>query len=77
MSPEEYDTTQYLDGTTLYGRWATDKACPVSGEANGCANTYPFVALITASGLGGEEDGILGMWSGNHSSADTSEMLMT
>jgi len=33
--------------------------------------------MINASGLGSNEDGILGMWSGNHSSADTSEMLMT
>ena len=33
--------------------------------------------METASGLGSDEDGILGMWSGNHSSADTSEMLMT
>ena len=30
-SPEEYDTTTYLDGTSLYGRWAIDRACPVSG----------------------------------------------
>jgi len=31
VSPADYDTTQYLDGTTLYGQWGTDKACPVAG----------------------------------------------
>ena len=46
-SPADYDTTVYLDGTTLYGQWGTDKACPVSGQANGCASAYPFVAIIT------------------------------
>ena len=33
--------------------------------------------MITNSGLGSKTDGILGLWSGNHSSADTSEMFMT
>ena len=33
--------------------------------------------MITNSGLGSTTDGILGLWSGNHSSADTSEMFMT
>ena len=60
--PAEYDTTGFLDGATLYGRWATDKACPVSGQANSCVNTFPFVTLVTATGLGSAYDGILGMW---------------
>lgn len=70
VSPADYDTTEYLDGTSLYGQWATDKACPVTGVSTACANTYPFVAMITADGLSTNEDGIIGMWSGNHSNAD-------
>lgn len=30
VSPADYDTTTYLDGTTLYGQWGTDKACAVA-----------------------------------------------
>lgn len=75
-SPEAYDTTEYLDGTSLYGRWSEDTACPVKGEANGCADAFEFVAIVTASGLGNDESGILGMWSGNSSSATQSEMFM-
>lgn len=75
-SPADTSTTEYLDGTKLEGQWASDKACPTEGDANGCANAYPFVAMTTAKGLGAEEDGILGMWSGNSSSADQNEMFM-
>ena len=73
---EAYDTTTYLDGTTLYGRWAKDTACPVSGSANGCAVAFEFVAIVTASGLSNYESGLLGMGSGNHASATQSEMFM-
>lgn len=73
--PVAFDTVNYLDGTSLSGQIGTDKACPVSGDANACANTFQFVAISNASGLS-NSDGILGLWSGNLSFYDKTEMFM-
>ena len=64
-----------MDGTSLYGQHATEKVCPTN-DINSCANDFQFVALSSTSGLRETEDGIVGMWSGNKSSIDTSEIFM-
>ena len=64
-----------MDGTSLSGNVATDRVCPTT-DTNGCSNTQEFVAISSASGLGEDEDGILGMWAGNTGSSDETEMLM-
>ena len=74
-SPATYDRVTYMDGTSLYGQHATDKVCPVTDQ-NSCANNFQFVALSSTSGLRDYEDGIIGMWSGNRSGYDTTEMYM-
>ena len=74
-SPAAYDRVSYLDGTSLYGQLGTDKACPVSGQAGACASAFQFVAISDASGLA-DSDGILGLWSGNKSGYDKTEMIM-
>ena len=56
----------YEDGTSITGKISTDRICPSSNLA-GCSNSQQFVVLTEADGLGEEEAGILGMWSGNSS----------
>lgn len=69
-------TQQYMDGTSLTGDWATDDACVTESDAGSCGTGYKFAALTRQSGLGENEDGILGMWSGNSSDADQDVMFM-
>ena len=75
VSPAAYDGVTYLDGTELSGQLATDTACPTTTSTS-CATGFQFVAITTNDGLGVEEDGILGMWSGSWSLYDTTEMFM-
>lgn len=56
----------YLDGTFLKGNIAYDRACPASNEAS-CAADFEFVVILDQSGMKSYEDGIIGLWSGNHS----------
>ena len=62
--------TTYLDGTSLTGNWATDRTCPASDETS-CAANFRFIAIKSQSGLKTTEDGICGMWSGQHASENT------
>lgn len=64
-----------MDGTSLKGKHAYDRVCPSTTETS-CANDFRFVAITKQDGLSSNEDGILGMWSGNVSGYDTTEMFM-
>lgn len=64
LSPDAYKSEEYMDGTKLSGKIGTDNVCPTT-DTNSCANSFEFVVLTEAKGLTSEEDGILGMWSGN------------
>ena len=75
QEPATYDSTTYMDGTSLSGRLGYDNTCPTS-DANSCANNFLFVAISTASGLNYYEDGIIGLWSGNISGNNDEEMIM-
>lgn len=52
-----------------------DRVCPTSDNAS-CADDFLFVAISSSSGLKEYEDGIIGLWSGNKSSAIQEEMIM-
>jgi len=75
-SPADYDSTTYMDGTSLSGQLAYDRVCPTDND-DSCADDFKFVAISSASGLRDYEDGIIGLWSGNRDSyTNEEEMIM-
>ena len=65
-------TEEYLDGTRIVGDFVYDTVC-VSSSPSSCAEDFKWLA-ITWNGLGPEEDGIIGLWSGSHDPND--DMLL-
>ena len=64
-----------MDGSELTGQLGKDRVCPVSDD-NSCTTDFQFIALSDAGGLDAHEDGVVGLWSGNETGLDTTEMIM-
>ena len=59
----------------LEGNRGKDTVCPTK-TASSCATAFKFTPVKTATGLKDTEDGILGLWSGNSSTADKTEQFV-
>ena len=66
-------TEYFLDGTEIKGDFVYDTVC-ASSSPSSCAKDFKWLAVKRSEGLGDEEDGIIGMWSGAHDPSD--DMLL-